>query len=77
MFMFKKDKNEIKKSLDDTIIKNNNALDYIQNKISKVQNLVDYNPDDVISIDELNNLKYIEFTLKYLDKSYKDSLRSL
>lgn len=77
MFMFKKDKNEIKKSLDDTIIKNNNALDYIQNKISKVQNLVDYNSDDVISIDELNNLKYIEFTLKYLDKSYKDSLRSL
>lgn len=77
MFMLKKDKKEIKKSLDDTIIKNNNALDYIQNKISKVQNLVDYNPDDFISIDELNNLKYIEFTLKYLDKSYKDSLRSL
>ena len=66
MFYFKNNvsKLELRNSLKETISKNEDALDYLQNRISTVDNLVKYNENDNVSKEELKNLKYIEFCLK-------------
>ena len=64
-------------SLKETISKNEYALDYLQNRISTVDNLVKYNENDNVSKEELKNLKYIEFCLKYLDGLYRDNLKKV
>lgn len=66
---------ELRNSLKETISKNEDALDYLQNRISTVDNLVKYNENDNVSKEELKNLKYIEFCLKYLDGLYRDNLK--
>ena len=68
---------ELRNSLKETISKNEDALDYLQNRISTVDNLVKYNENDNVSKEELKNLKYIEFCLKYLDGLYRDNLRKV
>ena len=79
MFYFKNNvsKLELRNSLKETISKNEDALDYLQNRISTVDNLVKYNENDNVSKEELKNLKYIEFCLKYLDGLYRDNLRKV
>ena len=79
MFNFRNNvsKLELRKSLEETIKKNDIALDYLQNKISFVDNLVKYNENDDVSKEELNNLRYIEFCLKYLDGLYRDNLKKV
>lgn len=68
---------ELKKSLRESIEKNSEALDYVKNRIPVVENLVNYNSEDSISRDELRNLKYIELTLNYLHGMYEDSLKKI
>lgn len=68
---------ELRNSLKETISKNEDALDYLQNRISTVDNLVKYNENDNVSKEELKNLKYIEFCLKYLDGLYRDNLKKV
>ena len=79
MFYFKNNvsKLELRNSLKETISKNEDALDYLQNRISTVDNLVKYNENDNVSKEELKNLKYIEFCLKYLDGLYRDNLKKV
>ena len=48
---------ELRNSLKETISKNEDALDYLQNRISTVDNLVKYNENDNVSKEELKNLK--------------------
>ena len=59
MFYFKNNvsKLELRNSLKETISKNEDALDYLQNRISTVDNLVKYNENDNVSKEELKNLK--------------------
>ena len=58
MFYFKNNvsKLELRNSLKETISKNEDALDYLQNRISTVDNLVKYNENDNVSKEELKNL---------------------
>ena len=79
MFYFKNNvsKLELRNSIKETITKNEDALDYLQNRISTVDNLVKYNENDNVSKEELKNLKYIEFCLKYLDGLYRDNLKKV
>ena len=79
MFYFKNNvsKLELRNSLKETISKNEDALDYLQNRISTVDNLVKYNENNNVSKEELKNLKYIEFCLKYLDGLYRDNLKKV
>ena len=68
---------ELKHSLLDTLKKNNNALDYIQNRIYDTENKLGVSPDDVILKSDLETEKYIQFSLRYLDKMYRDSLKKI
>lgn len=68
---------ELKNSLLETLSHNDEALDYIQNEIYKTENILGYDPSDKQVQDTLNIQKYIQFTLRYLDKQYTDNLKKL
>ena len=68
---------ELKNSLLETLSHNDEALDYIQNEIYKTENVLGYDPSDKQVQDTLNIQKYIQFTLRYLDKQYTDNLKKL
>lgn len=68
---------ELKHSLLDTLSKNEIALDYIQNKIFNTENKLGVSPEDEILKSDLETEKYIQFTLRYLDKMYRDSLKKI
>lgn len=61
-------------SLNQSLYYNTEALDYIQNEISRYENFVKYNEEDTQSLNTLNVLRYIEFSLKYLDDTYNKGL---
>lgn len=61
-------------SLKQTLYYNSEALDYLKNEISRYENFVKYNEDDTQALNTLNVLKYIEFSLKYLDDTYEKGL---
>ena len=77
--MFKKNvsKVELIHSLKESIDKNAEALDYVQNEITRVSDRLEYVENDYVMEDTLKNLKYIEFTLQYLDSQYRKSLKQL
>lgn len=60
--------------LNQSLYYNTEALDYIQNEISRYENFVKYNEEDTQSLYTLNTLRYIEFCLKYLDDTYNKGL---
>lgn len=60
--------------LNQSLYYNTEALDYIQNEISRYENFVKYNEEDTQSLNTLNILRYIEFSLKYLDDTYNKGL---
>lgn len=68
---------EIKNSLILTLEKNTIALDYIENVLHRTEDLYKYNEDDEDVKEQLDVLKYIKFSLTYLDKQYNDSLKKL
>lgn len=70
-------KKELVDSLKKSIKMNSNALDYVENCINKCQDLLNYNENDLIAKNDLENLQYIKFTLIYLEKQYNESLRGL
>lgn len=61
---------EILKSLKNTMKQNTDALDYIENLIYQVQNELGYSPEDKNLQEDLESLKYIRFSLYYLDDMY-------
>ncbi len=68
---------ELKNSLLETLSHNDDALDYIQNCIYKTENILGLDPSDKQVQEQLNIEKYIQFTLRYLDKQYTDNLKKL
>lgn len=68
---------ELKNSLLQSISYNDDALDYIQNQIYRTENVLKLDPSDTLVQEQLNTEKYIQFSLRYLDKSYTDSLKKL
>lgn len=68
---------DLKNSLLISIQYNSEALDYIAERIKKVEDFIKYNEDDEVSKNELSVLRYIDFTLKYVDDCYDKSLNQL
>lgn len=68
---------DLKNSLLISIQYNSEALDYIAERIKKVEDFIKYNEDDEVSKNELSVLRYIDFTLKYVDDCYYKSLNQL
>lgn len=68
---------EILHNLESTLKKNTNALDYVENEINRLNDILAYNENDTISKEHLENLEYLKFTLYYLDKQYMKSFKSL
>lgn len=68
---------EEKQSILKTLEYNQDAMDYIQNKIYKLDNQYRTFPEDKEILTELNINKYILFSLDYLDKCYNDRLKCL
>lgn len=65
---------EIIDSLQKSYKKNCLALDYIRNEIARKDDIYKYKEDDS-TLEELNNLKYIAFTLEFVGNSYLESLK--
>lgn len=63
-------------SLKQSIKHNDNALDYIVNKKRVVNDLYLYTEAEDVK-EELQNLEYIEFVLKYVGQQYSDNLLRL
>lgn len=53
---------------------NTEALDYIESEINRYDNFVKYNEEDMQSLNTLNVLDYIQFSLKYLDDVYNKAI---
>lgn len=68
---------ELKNSLLETLAHNDEALDYIQNQIYRTENVLGLDPSDKEVQEQLNIEKYIQFSLRYLDKMYVDNLKKL
>lgn len=70
-------KEELKNILLVSIEHNTDAIDYISNEISRYENLLKYNDKDVDSTRNLTILRYIKYSLDYLDVCYSDNLKKI
>ena len=68
---------ELRNNLIYSLEHNSIALDYIENSLSKAEDILKYNSDDKELLENVNTLKYIMFSLEYLDKQYNESLKRL
>lgn len=68
---------EEKNSILETLSWNDLALDYIQNEIYRMDNLHKFDTEDEQIKQSLDVLRYIKFSLEYLDKCYNDRLKKL
>lgn len=66
---------EILNNLEETLKQNTNAIDYVENEINRVKDILSYNEYDYVSKDFLKNLEYIKFTLYYLDNQYMTAFK--
>lgn len=76
---FKKNisKEELKNSLLQSLEYNSKALDYIENVLNRAEDNLKYNPDDPDFAEIVSTVKYIKFSLSYLDNQYNESLKRL
>lgn len=68
---------EMKNSLLQTLEYNSEALDFIENESHKYEDLLKYDDLDGSIKNIQNILKYIKFSLNYLDDMYNESLKKL
>ena len=64
-------------SLKQTLVYNENALDYMQNNIYRTENMYKLDESDKEVKERLNTERYIKFSLEYLNKQYANRLKSL
>lgn len=77
IFNKKVNNKELAKALKESIEFNDNALDYVENEIRRKEDLLKITDISLDLDNDLTNLKYIQFSLKYLQDSYENTLRSL
>lgn len=77
IFNKKVNNKELSKALKESIEFNDNALDYVENEIRRKEDLLKITDISLDLENDLTNLKYIQFSLKYLQDSYENTLRSL
>lgn len=70
-------KEELKNSLLLSLEHNSDAIDYITNEISRFESYCKYNENDKTSVQTLTTLRYIKYSLDYLDKCYGDNLKRI
>lgn len=77
--MFNKNVNNKKliESLQKSLQLNASAQDYVENQINKAKDILHFNDNDCSIKVDLENLSYIQFTLKFLEDSYNKSLMGL
>lgn len=68
---------ELKNSLIESMQKNKMALDYVLRLIHRNEDNLSYNREDVMAQNDLQDLKYIEFVLRYLEDSYRKSAKGI
>ena len=68
---------ELVESLNESIRRTANALDYIQNEINRNADLYKYNENDLVAKSNLENLEHIKFCLNYLNDTFFKSLKGL
>lgn len=66
---------EILHNLEDTIAKNEVALDCVKNWINKVSDMLKYDDEQEDLQFDLEQLEYIEFCLTYLDDMYRKAYK--
>ena len=76
-FVKKVSKQDKIKCLKDTMKKNAEAIDYVEECLNIAKDRLSYNENDVQSQIDKEQLEYIKFTLYYLDKMYMKSFRTL
>lgn len=59
----------------ETIVHNDDAIDYIQNQIYATENVLGYMPEDKEARKRLQIEKFIKFNLEYLNTQYKECLK--
>ena len=64
-------------SLKETVVHNDASLDYITNELYRMENIFKLDETDEIVKENLISLRYIKFSLEYLDKMYRDRLKVL
>lgn len=68
---------ELQHELKDTLEKNVNAIDYIEECLNKCNDRLGYNENDTEAVFAKKNLEYIKFTLYYLDKQYMKAFKNV
>ena len=67
---------ELSKSLKQSLEYNSEAIDYIENLLNQKKDFAKYKYNNELD-SEINILRYIHFTLKFIDGQYKDSLKKV
>lgn len=68
---------ELKNSLIESMQKNKMALDYTLRCIHRNEDILGYNSEDIMAQNDLQDLKYIEFILRYIEDSYRKSAKGI
>lgn len=66
---------EVKNCLRESMELNVIAIDFIEEELKKYEDRLKYNEDDEEAKYNLNCLKYIKFSLYYLDRQYMKAFR--
>lgn len=76
-YMNNEQRNYICNSLLESIQHNDDAIDYMQNRIYRTENVLNYLPEDEETFELLQIEKFIKFELEFIGKQYKESLKSM
>jgi len=73
-FAQKVDKSKVKKDIESTLEKNDNAIDFFTNELNRAKDRYAYT-DSEQDKEEINNLEYAVFCFSFLDKQYREALK--
>lgn len=64
-------------SLKETLEKNANAIDFVTNEVTRLQDILAYDESNADARERLENFEYIGFCLSHLDGMYAKKYKSL
>ena len=70
-------KEKLKNSIEQSLVYNEDAIDYITNRKKVVEDQIKYNPEDIVLQEELKILKYINLTLEHVGSMFETNLKRL
>ncbi len=66
---------DIVNSVLESILYNNDAIDYIKNQITISENILGYKPEDIEVQQSLKIQKFIKFQLEFINNCYEKTLK--